>query len=180
MSRTQDLYKMQEREGNESGEESQVNPSIDASLYLPFVFTSVNGMSFEGVVDGENMFPLELRPLTLDGRDGGLMMGARVAKKFPECRLDFSSSVRRRPWLTLSDLVWLIRHWPWFGRVHRRRRCRFGTGRPLASVLAKFGIPRRHPDGRRGLKLEDLCARVFPPYYSSCTITHLEEIKTER
>jgi len=80
-----------------------VNPTIDADLCLPLVFTPSSGVSFEGVVDGENVFPLEPRLLTLDGRDGGLTMGARVADKFLECRFDFSQSVRRCLWPTLSD-----------------------------------------------------------------------------
>ena len=56
-----------------------MNPTIDAGLYLPLVFISFNGVSFEGVVDGRNVSPLEPRLPTLDGRDGGLTMGARVA-----------------------------------------------------------------------------------------------------
>ena len=88
-------------EGGES--DGGVGPTIDADLRLPLVFTPFNGVSFEGVVDGENVFPLELRLLTLDGRDGGLTIGAGVAEKFLECRFDFSQSVRRRLWPTLSD-----------------------------------------------------------------------------
>ena len=88
----------------EGGElDGGVNPTIDADLRFPLVFTPFNGVSFEGVVDGENVFPLEPRLLTLDGRDGGLTMGATVADKFLECRFGFSQSVRRRLWPTLSD-----------------------------------------------------------------------------
>ena len=81
-------------EGRESDE--GVNPAIDAGLCLPLVFTPFNGVSFEGVVGGENMFPLEPRLPTLAGRDGGLTMGAKVTDKFLECRFGFSQSVRRR------------------------------------------------------------------------------------
>ena len=68
--------------------EGGVSPTIDAGLSLPLAFTPFNGVSFEGVVDGENVFPLELKLPTLDGRDGGLIMGVRVADKFLECRFD--------------------------------------------------------------------------------------------
>ena len=47
-----------------------------------------NVASFEGVVDGEKVFSLEPRLPTLDGRDGELTIGARVADKFLECRFD--------------------------------------------------------------------------------------------
>ena len=75
-------------EGRESDE--GVVPTIDAGLRLPLVFTPFKVASFEGVVDGENVFPLEPRLPTLDGRDGGLTIGARVADKFLECRFDCS------------------------------------------------------------------------------------------
>lgn len=65
-----------------------VSPVIEAGLRLPLTFTPFNGMSLEGVVDGENVLPLEPRLPTLDGRGGGLTIGARVADKFLECRFD--------------------------------------------------------------------------------------------
>ena len=88
-------------EGGESDE--GVSPTIDAGLRLPFAFTPFDTVSFEGVVDGENVFPFELRLLTLDGRDGGLTMGVKVADKPLECRFDCWKSVRRRSLSTLSD-----------------------------------------------------------------------------
>ena len=87
--------------GGESGE--GVSPTVDVSLCLPLVFTPFNSVSFEGVVDGGNVFPLEPRLPTLDGRDGGLTMGAWVTDKFLECRFGFSQSVQRRLQPTLSD-----------------------------------------------------------------------------
>lgn len=89
-------------EGGGSGEGVSA-PTIDAGLCLPLVFTPFNGVSFEGVVDDESVFPLEPGLPTLDGRDGGLTMGAVVTEKFLECRFDFWQSVRRRLWPTLSD-----------------------------------------------------------------------------
>jgi len=53
-----------------------VNPTIDAGLCLPLMFIPFNSMSFEGVVDGENVFLLESRLIrragwrTDDGRNG--------------------------------------------------------------------------------------------------------------
>jgi len=88
-------------EGGES--DGGVNPTIDAGLCLPLVFTPFSSVSFEGVVGDENVFPLEPRLPTLDGRDGGLTMGARETDEFLECRFDFSQSVRRRLRPTLSD-----------------------------------------------------------------------------
>jgi hypothetical protein len=88
-------------EGGESG--GGVNPTIDADRGLPLVFTPFGDVSLGGVVGGENLFPLEPRLLTLDGRDGGLAIGVRVADKFLECRFGFSQSVRRRLWPTGSD-----------------------------------------------------------------------------
>lgn len=81
-----------EREEPDEG----VSPTTDAGLRLPLVFIPFNGASFEGVVDGENVFPLELRLPTLDGRDGGLTMGVRVDDEPLECRFDCWQSVRRR------------------------------------------------------------------------------------
>jgi len=88
----------------EGGElDEGVNPTVDFGLFLLLVFTPFNdGGSFEGVVDGD-VLPLETRLPTLEGRDGGLMMGAGVADKFLECRFDFSQSAQLRLGLTLSD-----------------------------------------------------------------------------
>lgn len=55
--------------------EGKVTPTIDVGLCLPFGLTPFNGGSFEDVVDGDGVFPFELRLPTLDGRDGGLTMG---------------------------------------------------------------------------------------------------------
>lgn len=90
-----------EVEGGESDE--GVNPTIDAGLKLPLVFTPFNCMSFGGVVGGDNVFPLVPGLPTLGGRDGGLTIGARVADKFLECRFGFSQSARRRLRSTLSN-----------------------------------------------------------------------------
>jgi hypothetical protein len=131
-------------EGGESG--GGVNPTIDVDRGFPLVFTPFNDVSFGDVVGGENVFPLEPRLPTLDGRDGGLTIGAGVADKFLECRFDFSQSVRRRLWPTLSDRPCTPDMAPavvgsgssppsLFRESGRRRRC-----------LTKFGLqdPRPH------------------------------------
>ena len=74
----------------EGGESDEGNPTIDAGLGLPLAFTPLGGVSFEGVVGGGNVFPLVPRLPTLDGRDGGLTMGAGVVDKVLECRFGFS------------------------------------------------------------------------------------------
>lgn len=79
------------------------SPTIDAGLCLPLAFTPFSGVSFEGVMDGENVFPLEPRLPTLDGRDGGLTTGVRGADKFLECRFGCWQSVRRRLRPTMND-----------------------------------------------------------------------------
>ena len=88
----------------EGGESDGMNPTTDVGLGLPLVFTPFNGgASFGGVAGGDKVLPSVPRLPTLDGRDGGLTMGAGVADKFLECRFGFSQSVRRRPWPMLSD-----------------------------------------------------------------------------
>jgi hypothetical protein len=77
--------------------------TTDAGLRLPLVFAPFNCVSFEGVVDGEDVFPLEPRLPTLDGRDGGLTMGVNVADKVLECRFGCWQSVRRRLRSTMND-----------------------------------------------------------------------------
>lgn len=71
-------------EGGESG--GGVNPTIDGGLCLPLVFTPLSGASFGGVGGGEGVLPLERKLTTLDGRDGGLAMGGKVADEPLECR----------------------------------------------------------------------------------------------
>ena len=88
-------------EGGESG--GGVSLTTDADFCLPLVFVPFNSVSFEGGVGGEGVSPLEPRLPTLEGRDGGLTMGAAVADRFLECRFGFSQSVRRRLGPTLSD-----------------------------------------------------------------------------
>ena len=74
----------------EGGESDEGNPTIDVGLGFLLVSTPFGGVSFEGVVDGGNVFPLVPRLPTLDGRDGGLTMGAGVTEKVLECRFGFS------------------------------------------------------------------------------------------
>ena len=74
----------------EGGESDEGNPIVDVGLGLPLVFTPFSGVSFEDVVDGGNVFPLIPRLPTLDGRDGGLTMGAGVTDRVLECRFGFS------------------------------------------------------------------------------------------
>ena len=91
-------------EGGESDEGLEVNPTINVGLCLPLMFTPFNnGVSFEDVVDGDDVCSLEPRLPTLDGRDGGLTMGAGVADKFLECRFDFSQSAQLHLGPTLSN-----------------------------------------------------------------------------
>lgn len=71
----------------ESGESNEgVSPTIDVGLRFPLTLTPFNGVSFEGVEDGENVVPLEPRLPTLDGRDGGLTIGTSVADEPLEWR----------------------------------------------------------------------------------------------
>ena len=79
------------------------NSTIDVGLDFPLTFTLFDGVSFGGVVGGDNVFPLIPELPTLGGRDGGLTMGARVADKFLECRFGFSQSARHRTRSTLSN-----------------------------------------------------------------------------
>ena len=72
-------------------------PIIDVGRGFPLVFTPFSGVSFEGVVGGGSVFPLVPRLPTLDGRDGGLTMGAGVDDNVLECRFGFSQS---------ADIVW--------------------------------------------------------------------------
>jgi len=97
--------------GDGSSEEAVegVNTTIDVGLCFPLVLTPSNSVSFGGVVDGKNIYPLELRLSMLDGRDGGLMMGGGVTDKSPECRFDFSQSVRCRLALFIATAVGI---WP--------------------------------------------------------------------
>ena len=83
--------------------EEGVSPTIDAGLRLPLAFTPFGGVSLDGVEDGENVFPLEPRLPTLDGRDGGLTMGVRVVDELLECRFDCWQSVRGRSRPTMSN-----------------------------------------------------------------------------
>lgn len=77
------------------GSNEGVSPTIDFGLRFPLTLTPFNGVSLEGVEDGENVVPLEPRLPTLDGRDGGLTIGANVADKFLEWRFDCWQSVQR-------------------------------------------------------------------------------------
>jgi hypothetical protein len=86
-------------EGGES--DGKAIPTVDVGLGLPFA--PFNDAPFEGVVGGERVFPLGPKSPTLDGREGGLTLGAEVSDEFLECRFDFSQSVRRRLRPTLSD-----------------------------------------------------------------------------
>jgi len=74
----------------EGGESDEGNPTIDVGLGLPLASTPFGCVSFEGAVDGGDVFPFVPRLPTLDGGDGGLTMGAGVSDKVLECRFGFS------------------------------------------------------------------------------------------